>query len=226
MSSAAYEQVRDKLNEAFLDLGEQSLKNIARPMRAYAWKIKSAAVVPPGDPSKPRMRRLQWLWVAVTLLITFVASAWLWRRHLAPPQPPTITQISVATKYALSGTVVETESVGNHGEGFTAMYELNGTASGNGPDHRLRCFVVTHGAMGAIAEDHGYCTDTDPDGDQVLWKMTTAPHALSTTKDLQSVWETLLGTGRYTGVSFTTKVTCQESDAGLKGFRLECDVTR
>jgi len=35
LSYAAYEQVRDKLKEEFIDLGEQSLKNIARPVRVY-----------------------------------------------------------------------------------------------------------------------------------------------------------------------------------------------
>jgi TolB-like protein/class 3 adenylate cyclase len=36
ISSAAYEQVRDKIDVEFLDRGEQSLKNIARPVRAYS----------------------------------------------------------------------------------------------------------------------------------------------------------------------------------------------
>ena len=35
LSNAAFEQVRDKLKEEFVDLGEQSLKNIARPVRVY-----------------------------------------------------------------------------------------------------------------------------------------------------------------------------------------------
>ncbi|MET3519086.1 adenylate/guanylate cyclase domain-containing protein [Mesorhizobium abyssinicae] len=35
LSSAAYEQVRDKLKEEFEDLGDKELKNIARPVRAY-----------------------------------------------------------------------------------------------------------------------------------------------------------------------------------------------
>jgi TolB-like protein/class 3 adenylate cyclase/DNA-binding winged helix-turn-helix (wHTH) protein len=35
LSAAAYEQVRDRVKEAFIDLGEQHLKNIARPVRAY-----------------------------------------------------------------------------------------------------------------------------------------------------------------------------------------------
>ena len=36
LSSAAHEQVRDRLKETFVDLGEKALKNIARPVRVYA----------------------------------------------------------------------------------------------------------------------------------------------------------------------------------------------
>jgi TolB-like protein/class 3 adenylate cyclase/Tfp pilus assembly protein PilF len=36
ISSSAYDQVRDKLDLRFIDLGEQTLKNITRPIRAYA----------------------------------------------------------------------------------------------------------------------------------------------------------------------------------------------
>ena len=36
ISSAAYDQVRGKVGVEFADLGEQNLKNIARPVRAYA----------------------------------------------------------------------------------------------------------------------------------------------------------------------------------------------
>src|SRR5271166_6107002 len=34
------------------------------------------------------------------------------------------------------------------------------------------------------------------------------------------------GHGQYTGVSLTTKMTCQQPSAGFSGFKLECDVTR
>lgn len=36
LSEDAYRQVRDKIKEEFVDLGEQNLKNIVRPMRAYS----------------------------------------------------------------------------------------------------------------------------------------------------------------------------------------------
>src|SRR5208283_2374729 len=66
LSEDAYRQVRDKINETFVDLGEQNLKNIARPMRAYALTastggrpaIGSAGVVPAGRGSRdPQERR-------------------------------------------------------------------------------------------------------------------------------------------------------------------------
>jgi adenylate cyclase len=49
LSSAAYEQVRDKVKEAFSDLGEKALKNIARPVRVYAAQVAS-----PGLETAPR----------------------------------------------------------------------------------------------------------------------------------------------------------------------------
>ena len=43
LSFAAYEQVRDKLKESFVDLGEHYLKNIARPVRVYRLDLTSKA---------------------------------------------------------------------------------------------------------------------------------------------------------------------------------------
>ncbi len=52
LSEDAWRQVRDKLPESFVDLGEQSLKNIARPMRVYA--LGATAVAPPTAIIAPR----------------------------------------------------------------------------------------------------------------------------------------------------------------------------
>src|SRR6202140_937317 len=38
VSRVVRDQVRDKLDYGFEDLGEQSVKNIARPVRVYAWR--------------------------------------------------------------------------------------------------------------------------------------------------------------------------------------------
>jgi adenylate cyclase len=52
LSAAAHEQVRDRLDIAFDDLGEQQVKNIARPVRTYgvALGASSRAALPVGVP--------------------------------------------------------------------------------------------------------------------------------------------------------------------------------
>ena len=56
ISSSAYDQVRGKVAVEFTDLGEQTLKNIARPIRTYAVGVNANAyrVVPPLT-SAPRL---------------------------------------------------------------------------------------------------------------------------------------------------------------------------
>jgi TolB-like protein len=48
LSEDAYRQVRDRLKEPFIDLGEKELKNIARPVRVYA--VKTGAPPPASAP--------------------------------------------------------------------------------------------------------------------------------------------------------------------------------
>jgi TolB-like protein len=61
VSEDAYRQVRDRIKEAFVDLGEKDLKNIARPVRVYAIKAGTAVAVSETDaptPHKPGPPRL------------------------------------------------------------------------------------------------------------------------------------------------------------------------
>jgi TolB-like protein/class 3 adenylate cyclase len=60
ISSSAYEQVRGKVAVEFADLGEQNLKNIARPVRTYAVIRDGLGPLrhggtPPNPPSAPRL---------------------------------------------------------------------------------------------------------------------------------------------------------------------------
>jgi TolB-like protein len=47
LSSAVYEQVRDRIECSFIDLGDQHLKNVARPVRAYAIAPSAPTFTPP-----------------------------------------------------------------------------------------------------------------------------------------------------------------------------------
>jgi len=55
ISDDAFRQVRGKVDAEFTDIGEQSLKNIARPIRVYRIPIteNAAAKAPPPLPNKP-----------------------------------------------------------------------------------------------------------------------------------------------------------------------------
>ena len=54
ISSSAYDQVRGKVAVEFIDLGEQSLKNIDRPVRAYAVVSKGRGSVKPAEATPQR----------------------------------------------------------------------------------------------------------------------------------------------------------------------------
>src|SRR5262249_17504986 len=56
LSEDAWRQVRDKLPETFVDLGDQMLKNIARPVRVYRVEVGVPTEAPPRTlalPDKP-----------------------------------------------------------------------------------------------------------------------------------------------------------------------------
>jgi TolB-like protein/class 3 adenylate cyclase/tetratricopeptide (TPR) repeat protein len=55
ISSAAYDQVRGKVRIEFTDMGDQDLKNIALPVRAYAvvWDLPGPDFVAPAEVPKP-----------------------------------------------------------------------------------------------------------------------------------------------------------------------------
>src|SRR6516165_11354537 len=59
LSEDAYRQVRDRLKEEFIDLGEKELKNISHTVRTYAIRIGSVAPTPhasaPEKAGPPRL---------------------------------------------------------------------------------------------------------------------------------------------------------------------------
>jgi TolB-like protein/class 3 adenylate cyclase len=55
ISAAAHEQVRDKLDFSFEDMGEQQVKNIARPVRTHRIRIDTTAAGPPAPAPPPTL---------------------------------------------------------------------------------------------------------------------------------------------------------------------------
>src|SRR5581483_4884395 len=53
ISSSAYDHIQGKVGAEFADLGEQNLKNIARPVRTYAMVRDGAGPAFQADRAKP-----------------------------------------------------------------------------------------------------------------------------------------------------------------------------
>jgi class 3 adenylate cyclase/TolB-like protein/Tfp pilus assembly protein PilF len=83
LSAAAFDQVSGKLPVAFRDLGERTLKNMARPVRVYA--LGKALT------SLPRRHRRHGLAALVALIACGgVAGVWWWRDAAAPVESRSI----------------------------------------------------------------------------------------------------------------------------------------
>ena len=116
VSRMVRDQVRDKLALSFEDLGEQQVKNIARPVRAYRVVTDAAVRLPvtaaPGRRRRVLRRALAAGIAALVLLAIGAAASWrLYRPHPAPtaagapaaPRLPDKPSIAVLPFANLSG---------------------------------------------------------------------------------------------------------------------------
>ena len=99
ISSSVYDQIAGKLNMGFVDLGEQSLKNITRPIRVYQFDRGGAA----GGLRRAQASRRRSGAVAggIALLLLAVAGAWQagWFDRRAEPKsavPPAAPPVAAA----------------------------------------------------------------------------------------------------------------------------------
>jgi TolB-like protein/class 3 adenylate cyclase len=98
LSSSAYEQVRGRIEAEFTDLGEQALKNIPRPVRAYALTPAAIAAVTTATPapaaatdkatgrSTPKARALSprlGVLAAALVIVLLAAGAYAWHLGIA-----------------------------------------------------------------------------------------------------------------------------------------------
>src|SRR6266851_4388644 len=108
VSSTIREQIRDRLALPFADGGEQSVKNIARPIRVYALSADAVAALPkagapePAAPSPPPGGHLyQRRNIAAAALVgTLIVAGgiwWLWSSPKAPSETATAPMVSPKT---------------------------------------------------------------------------------------------------------------------------------
>jgi class 3 adenylate cyclase len=74
LSAAAYEQIRGKIEAGFADIGAHQVKNIARPVVAFALSAQAIGEIPRRSPPEPARSR-RWLVVSVGALGLLVVVA-------------------------------------------------------------------------------------------------------------------------------------------------------
>jgi adenylate cyclase len=91
ISRTVREQIRDRLALPFKDDGEQSVKNIARPIRAYSLSANAVAALPKAEvptaprPARPLYARRQIAAIALVGVLIIAGSLWwLWPSPKAP----------------------------------------------------------------------------------------------------------------------------------------------
>src|SRR5271167_2520951 len=102
ISERVYEEIRNKPEIQVKDLGEQYLKNVARPIRAYALTAVDATGQPRSSPAlaagggKPMAkRRTLVVGVGAVLIVAFAYSVARWRSLAPSSAPPPVTQTRV-----------------------------------------------------------------------------------------------------------------------------------
>ncbi len=94
LSNAAYEQVRDRLDIAFEDMGEVEVKNIGRPVRVYrvlAEGVGEGAVSPPRGPAH-WLKYVAGVFVAIAVLAA--GGLWWWQPWVEQMEPARPDKIS------------------------------------------------------------------------------------------------------------------------------------
>jgi TolB-like protein/class 3 adenylate cyclase len=89
VSGTVRDHIGDRLPYAFEDMGEQSVKNIARPVRVYALRPDGVASLPaPALPARPSRRGWATIGTAAAAVLAIVWLAWwFWPTAIFPSGP-------------------------------------------------------------------------------------------------------------------------------------------
>jgi adenylate cyclase len=123
ISRAVRDQVRDKLPVTFDDLGEQQVKNIARPVRAFGLTPQSIEAVPELAPSgfkgQGGRERRRWIIAALVVVLVIAGGAAWWKVRAPPPvshsaEPTAATPLPIGAAHA-SIAILPLEALGAEG---------------------------------------------------------------------------------------------------------------
>src|SRR5438132_8952077 len=85
VSGTVRDHIGDRLPYAFEDMGEQSVKNIARPVRVYAWHPEGVAVPSPsGLPARTSRRGRAIIGTLAAAALVVGTAWWFWPALISP----------------------------------------------------------------------------------------------------------------------------------------------
>ena len=99
ISGSAFEQVRDKLEVGFEDLGDQQVKNIDRPIRAYRVAPDQARMLAGGTADKKASGAKRWqvpAMAAIAVVIVAAAGLAVWRPWMPTIEPASVERMAFA----------------------------------------------------------------------------------------------------------------------------------
>jgi adenylate cyclase len=108
ISGTAFDQVRNKLKLGYDYLGEQSVKNIALPVRVYKvlMEPEAAGKVTGEKKAKPRQWQRATIGLVVAVIVVVAAVA-IWQLYLRPTRPP----VEVASKEKMAFPLPDKPSI-------------------------------------------------------------------------------------------------------------------
>ncbi len=118
IAQSVYEQVRDKLPVTFADLGEQTVKNIARPVRSFGLSPSAVAAAPEiaGGTAAPG-RRAAWIAAAILLVIVGAGAAW-WTSRTPSGEGPVATAMPAPAPARATVAVLPLAALGEDNDYF------------------------------------------------------------------------------------------------------------
>jgi hypothetical protein len=126
ISRAVRDQVRDKLPVTFEDLGEQQVKNIARPVRAFGLSPLAITAIPDLTPqARAASGSRTGLWITAGLIAVMLAGSGAWWLVRTPPtEAPALPQMTAIGAARASIAVLPLEALGAEGGSDYLAYGL------------------------------------------------------------------------------------------------------
>ena len=94
ISNSVYEQVHGKLDLEFTDLGDQEVKNIARPVRVFRVNMGEAKTTSATTPVKPTARPKKTIFASIAAVVALAIGLLIWEPWVKRVEPASVAKMA------------------------------------------------------------------------------------------------------------------------------------